>query len=198
MKHQRGFTLIEILVAVTVISLLLSTIYGVFSTTSEAKRKVEEKAAAVHLGRVIFSRIDRELLGLSLSTDPRQTVLEGGTNDRGEPYLAMLSNAGEGPQEGLARIRYRLVAGDDTDPDAGFFRDSGAAYQPADEMISSRLSGMVEAFSLRFNDGGGWRQNWDSNRDGIPKLVEVSLRLKLGDGSLPLHTIFQPPRGGTP
>lgn len=196
MQRQTGFTLVEILVAVTVTSLLLTTIYGVFTTTSEAKQKVEERAAAGHLGRVLFTRIGREILGLSLAVNPQKSILSGGRNDRGEEYLEILSNAGNGRQAGLVRIRYRLVKGEADDEEAGLWRDSGPAYQDPEELTSERISGGIESFGLKFHDGGAWRDSWDSGRDGVPKLIEVSLKLRLGTDGIPLHTIFQPPRSG--
>ncbi len=194
MKQRAGFTLVEVLVAVTVTSLLLTTIYGVFTTTSEAKERVEQRAAAVHLGRVLFTRIGRELIGLNLADAPQQPVLSGGKNDKDEPFLEILSNAGEGPDIGRVRIRYRLVAGEDED--AGLWRDSGAAYLPVDELLEQRLSGEISRFALRFHNGSSWNDSWDSASDGIPRLVEVRLELKIGEERLPLHTIFQPPRNG--
>jgi len=192
MKSESGFTLIEILVAVTITSLLLTTIYGVFTTASEAKQEVEKQAAATHLGRVVFARIGRELLGLSLNESKGQAVLAGGRNDRDEPFLEMLSNEEQGRRAGLSLIRYRLVKGEPNDEESGLWRESSAAYQATEEIAGSRLSGEITDFALRFHDGGTWREEWDSARDGIPKLVEVSLRLRLGEDGLPLHTIYRP------
>jgi general secretion pathway protein J len=192
MNRNRGFTLVEVLLAISIASILLLTVYGVFSGSSEAKQLVEQRSEAAHLGRVIFARIGRELLGLSLNAKTEIPVLVGGRNDRNEPFLEMATNVSEGREQGLQSISYRLAIAEQDDKI--LWRGSTPALLHADPWPEQRLTREITEMTLRFYDGSNWREEWDSRQDGRPRLVELTLQVRSGEETLPLHTVFQPPR----
>ncbi|NOY14028.1 MAG: prepilin-type N-terminal cleavage/methylation domain-containing protein, partial [Deltaproteobacteria bacterium] len=57
----RGFTLIEVLLAILIGSLLLTTIYGIFSSVSNVRNQLEREGEAFHQVRIFFDRIGGEL-----------------------------------------------------------------------------------------------------------------------------------------
>ena len=85
MTRESGFTLIEILVAVIVTSLLLLSVYGVFSTIDGARQRVERDTGHYHQARVIFDRLGREIHGVYLAANNRQSGFRGGTGRGGTP-----------------------------------------------------------------------------------------------------------------
>lgn len=192
MNHTRGFTLMEVLIAISITSLLLLTIYGVFTGTSEAKQRVEQQSEATHLGRVVFARIGREILGLSLIEKTEVPVLAGGRNERNEPFLEIATNAGEGRDQGLKSIRYRLAFGEDDEKI--LWRSSTPTLLHADPWPEQRLARDISEMTLRLHDGSRWRDTWDSRQDGRAKLVELTLHVRSGEAIIPLHTMFRPPQ----
>ncbi len=191
MNKNAGFTLLEILVAISLASLLLTSIYGVFSTTSAAKEHVEKQGAALHLGRVLISRLDRELLGLALSTQNTFSALKGGENSLGEPYLELLTNSTGGPQLGMRQVQYRL--GPDPDNRMTIWRaEKGLNETSANS--EERLAQGLEKLSFSFFDGRNWRENWDSRTDNLPVLVRAELTLKNTEGMPPLLSTFDLPK----
>lgn len=56
-----GFTLIEVMVAITILAIIMSFIYTTFTATLEAKRYAEGRAELYQTGWQILSRISREL-----------------------------------------------------------------------------------------------------------------------------------------
>lgn len=193
MKTDRGFTLLEILVAIALASLLLSSIYGIFSTSSEAKERVEKRANALHLARVLNDRIDRELLGLSFSGDIAQEVIAGGTNDRGEPYLRFLTSSSGSPQAGMRWVSYRLAA--DQDNRMTLWRSEKGVHEQADA-AEERLAQGIENLSFSFYSGTRWRQEWASLTDGRPLLVRAEIELEALDDETPLVCVFSLPQRG--
>ena len=57
----KGFTLIEVTIAITILAIIMSFIYTTFIATLEAKRYVEDRAELYQTGWQILSRISREL-----------------------------------------------------------------------------------------------------------------------------------------
>ena len=60
---SNGFTLVEILVAISIIAILMTTIYGIFTTVSNTKDRLDTDSEAYHRARVIFDRFGREIRG---------------------------------------------------------------------------------------------------------------------------------------
>ncbi len=190
MSKNAGFTLLEILVAITLTSLLLTSIYGVFSTTSAAKEQVEKQGAALHLGRVLIARLDRELLGLALDTQIPHQALRGGQNSLGEPYLELLTNSSGGPQSGLRQVHYRL--GPDPDNRMTLWRaEKGLNSSRAN--AEERLAQGLDKLTFSFFDGQNWREDWDSLINGRPVLVRAELTLADTEGMPPLVGTFDLP-----
>src|SRR5712691_9102382 len=59
LKGWRGFTLLEILVASAILSLVLAALYGVFSRTLASKRLAEERADRSRSARIVLLRMGK-------------------------------------------------------------------------------------------------------------------------------------------
>src|SRR5215510_6879665 len=66
-----GFTLLEILVASTILSMVLAILYGVFSRTLTSKQLAEEQSAQSRAARIVLLRIGDDLQPASRS--PQKT-----------------------------------------------------------------------------------------------------------------------------
>jgi general secretion pathway protein J len=191
MRKNAGFTLLEILVAIALASLLVSSIYGVFSTTSAAKEHVEKQGAALHLGRVLIARLDRELLGLALGAQNTLSTIKGGENSLGEPYLELLTNSTGGPQPGIRQVHYRL--GPDPDNRMTIWR-SEKGLNETSANPEERLAQGLEKLKFGFFDGGNWRDTWDSKINNLPILVRAEFTLEGTEGMPALLSTFDLPK----
>ncbi len=59
--HERGLTLVEVLVAITIFAIVAVVVFGGFNQTMTNKRMVEEDADRTHVIRVSLERMVREL-----------------------------------------------------------------------------------------------------------------------------------------
>ncbi len=191
MSRNTGFTLLEVLVAITLASLLLTSIYGVFSVTATVKEQVEKQGAALHLGRVLIARLDRELLGLALENLNKRPAIAGGKNPLDEPFLELVTNSGGSAQPGMRQIRYRL--GPDQNDQLTLWRAEKSLNNltPATE---EKLAQGITALTFSFYDGQDWRDQWDSLNNGRPILVRAELEFLDLDDKTPLSSIFDLPQ----
>lgn len=187
MSSNKGFTLLEVLVAIALASLLMVSIYGVFSTGSAAKEQVEKQASALHLARVLSTRLGRELLGLSLDTPPGKSILSGGNNSQREPWIEFLTSSSGGDLPGMRWLSYRL--GPDQDQRLTLWRaDKG--LNDANGATEERLAQKIDKLTFSFFDGTNWRNEWNSSTDGRPILVKVAIELSDMPDRPPLQSVF--------
>jgi len=201
MQANRGFTLIEILVAIAIASLLLLGIYGVFGGLSSARNQIEASGAAYHQARVLFDRISRELRSL-VPPNATSLTLRGGTDQRGRTYLEMTSSAATplgGAPGGTVMIRY-LQSEDETpgSTEQALYRLERPWWGADDDQLGQRLIAAVAEFNLRFYDGNQWLDAWAASAGNLPAAIEIGLVLVNGDERVPFRSSFDLPLLVTP
>ncbi|MFA5516813.1 MAG: prepilin-type N-terminal cleavage/methylation domain-containing protein [Desulfuromonadales bacterium] len=202
-RQEHGFTLLELLVAMTITAILLSTIYGVFSSVSRAKERVESGGEGYHQARVLFDRIGRELRGAYVLSGRPKTRLAGGLNEEQLPFLELSTTATTpfgGHRGGIAIVRYDLRA----DPEAErnqegviprvLMRREYNLFDPEGEQRPGyRLATGLGEMTFRFYKDGDWREEWLSGRDGSPQMVEVTLSISVDGQPVPFRSTFEVP-----
>jgi len=177
MNGGKGFTLIEVLVALVVTSLLLLGVYGVFSSVSGARQRVAADGATYHQARVIFDRIGRELRGAYQTERNARTRFAGGLDRQGRPFLELSTTSAtpQGGPGGIVLVRYELRNAAEAPGllelvrmERPLFSDD---FRPGQEL---RLAGGLLYLRLRFFSDGIWRTSWDAT-EGLPQLVELTL-----------------------
>lgn len=194
MTRESGFTLVEVLVAVIVTSLLLLSVYGVFTTVDGARQRVEGDAEHYQAARVIFDRLGREVRGVYWSSAPNsKTVFRGGLNEEGRPYLELSTTTATPQSGGAGIVIVRYEPRDDPDhpgqllllrSERPLFTEE---FRPADTLT---LAGGIESLQLRYFTDGSWHEAWDSAAGGLPQLLEVTLNEADPSGVVPFVTSF--------
>ena len=100
---RRGFTLIEVLVAVAILGILLTTVYGAVSRTMRSKELGEDRAELIATGREIVLRIADDVEGALLPSlgDSRYFFFEisgGGDPPMDELKFVAMHRGGFGAQ----------------------------------------------------------------------------------------------------
>lgn len=207
-KGANGFTLIEILVAIAIIAILLSTVYGIFTAVSSARQRLETEGETYQLARVIFDRLGRELRGAYYATTNRHTEFAGGLTEDGRPFLELSTTASTpqgGELTGIAAVRYELQ--DDPQSPAGdqhtqeLMRTEVPLFEAPDPNAKPyRMARGISQLTFRFYQDGKWQQSWQAqNNGGLPQMVEVTLVMGTGKDAVPFRSTFQLPdiKGGT-
>jgi general secretion pathway protein J len=200
-QGERGFTLIEILVAISILAIVLSSIYGIFTSVSRARERLDADSADYHRARVVFDRLGRELRGAYFQRNNPDLVFAGGADSPSVLEFELTTTAVTPISQtgsGIANVRYLLTEDTEEDKDGlVLMRRERPVHQPAspnDTADMMRLVPGVEAMSLRFFNEGRWQTRWDGATSGLPELVEISLQL-LGreDGGVRFVSAFDVP-----
>lgn len=182
MKRSAGFTLIEVMIAVSLTAIVLTSIYGVFTAVFTARQQVLAESETAQIGRVLFERLGRELRGAWIPATGNKFFLASTDRD-GRPELRFatasttLAATGRG---GMAALRYGLQPMDGSASDRLYLVRSEEPYHLRDRLDSDSypLTGNVKSVLWRFYGDNGWVENWSAAQSNtLPQLVELTIIL---------------------
>lgn len=202
-RKSRGFTLIEVLISISIIAILLATVYGIFSSVSGTKERLDADSAAYHRARVIFDRLGREIRGAYYQSARRDSVFRGGSDEAGRLFLE-LSTTAVSPISargaGFALIRYRVGPDAEADNQSLVIERSeraliGRTQETLETPQMMRLAPGIRNFAIRFYANGSWHTSWDATDSGLPQLVQLRLDIITEAGSdVPFMSSFKLPQ----
>lgn len=190
-----GFTLIEVLLAVFIASIVMAVLYASFFQIIKAKEKVEEELELYHEARVIFSKLTRDLVTAfpsgSLNSVTRSNTgdyfIAGQENNFSYVVFNSLSRtpAPDSKESDQTEISYFVIPNEEEpelfvlmrrdDPTIG--TEEGGTEYP----ISERIVG----FTLSYLDENSFNSEtpelafeWNSNQSSLPKAVNVNIVLR--------------------
>lgn len=189
---ESGFTLLELLVAMTLLGLLLVMLYSGMNTSLRSWDRGEAYAERSNEIRVVQDFIRRQLRQ-SMTVFRQDPDLGRAVYFEGEPdsigwVAPMLSYLGQG---GLYFVRLDIAKAEDNAQDHEALRVSWHPYRPdvededdvpEEQIEDTVLLGLVEEFSLSYfgaeEDGEDpeWYERWE-NQQRRPELIKLSLNL---------------------
>jgi general secretion pathway protein J len=185
---SRGFTLLEVLVASAILSLVLAALYGVFSRTLTSKRLAEERAVRARTARIALLRIGEDLQSAFppgsntarfVSRAHRATAFPEDTISF--VSLTRVTLTSNNPEGDLCEIGYAVEPDPLVPTQRQLIRRVSSALAPdrnrADETVPLLLQ--VRGLRFRFFDGRSWQEEWgqEKTQNTLPQAVEVVLYL---------------------
>jgi general secretion pathway protein J len=202
-RYARGLTLLELLIASAILSLVASMIWVAFDQTGKMRTKLSERQEHDHLARVAITRITRDLRSafLSLHVNQEQRVAAvittfKGRSGNGGSRLDFTTfthrRLRRGTHEGDAcEVGYQLLEhrGDDDVRGMDLVRRESPRVDNDPErggVIDVLIPG-VKSFEVRFFDDvtEQWTETWDTTQSTgqvgrLPPRVRVTLTLEEG------------------
>jgi prepilin-type N-terminal cleavage/methylation domain-containing protein len=210
----KGFTLIEILVALSISAIALTAVFGVFSQVSTVAGKIETQSTLGQAGRTIMLRLQTDLEALYRPSGSKkhfqtQALFSGAQppEDLFEPHTALdfVSSASlrfepHFPQHTINRISYILKPGAESNAPYQLLRQETAFASLPGEVRRKRtltLSRIVAAFEIEFfreEDQmplSAWNREALSPEDRIwPELLAVRLTLADSDTKMVFNSLI--------
>jgi general secretion pathway protein J len=181
-SSNRGFTLIEILIAVVLLGILSAALYGSYFTVLSARERASEGMEARRELGSTLDLIRREFAAARFDRDDKRLrfIVEDRDNF-GRPassleLTTLIPSPGQGRKEsGISAVRYRLEEKDKRfiltrrEQDI-FFESADVSGYPQMEQISDFL---VECY-----DGSKWVRSWDTALNSkLPIMLRVTVHV---------------------
>lgn len=195
-RRRAGMTLIEAMVAIAILAIVMSLVWGGFSQTAKNKQHVEEEADRYHIIRIALERMTRELsmAFVSAQANPNQslqvvnTAFVGTERSGGDridftsfSHRRLYRDAHESDQNELSYF----VTRHPDDPDVKVLARREASRIDDDPRSGGRIQILVEDvkdFQLEYYDqlDQEWKSTWDSTQaaaqpNRLPAQVRISL-----------------------
>jgi general secretion pathway protein J len=188
-RQSRGFTLLELILAMTITCMLGMTLYATLRTAFRAQTSATDSVEALRSAQIAFQLMGRDIssalpptgilagpfygIPLGSGSDLSDTVefyaITGGVSDDADPTRAdgmrridlTLDNGPDGTRCLMRRVQRNLTAMEEFPPDQEI------------------LCRNVASFTCRYFDGMSWQDSWDSTaeNDTLPLAVELTLEL---------------------
>lgn len=178
-----GFTLVEILIAVAIVSLILTIIYGSYASSIDSMNYTQEKMAAFSMIRLTLSRMSDELTSSFISDDEHLEFMgeEGRVDFVSSCHERIFKNSKE---YDLVEIGYftELEEAEVSDSEnLSLWRREDRT--PDDEVLEGgereRLLKGLESIEFRYYSGDNWHSEWDSKAEkGLPRAVKITLKFQ--------------------
>ena len=191
-REKEGFTLIEILIAVFILGIVLSTVFASYTGTFRIIRETETDAEIYGMARTVLERMTRDLEAVA--------PWKGAFTFRAKPYslgkreftlltFRSAAHVAFGEKEapaGIAVIAYGIEEGAEKEGCA-LFRSDSLRRDPAKEETPAGgflLCDRIETLTYHFYDGTGKEyETWDADgsveaqKKRAPAMVEIRLGL---------------------
>ena len=186
MIRRRAFTLLEMLLATTIVALLAGSLYAAMSTAFKARRTA---LASVDDVRKVNTAMELLRADLLATVPPRATLsgsfvgqagggLTGAISD-GLTFSAAVTDVQPGAGVGdIKKIEYACQTSTSGTMDLVRRVTTNLLSQVTAEPKEEVLCRGLASFTLRYYDGTNWATEWDSTKtNALPTAVEVTLGL---------------------
>jgi general secretion pathway protein J len=197
MLNKSGFTLLEVLIALALLSLVAGALYGTFFSLTRGR---EVATAGMEERRELRSTLDllrRELSGACYFGRLGNKRLHFVVEDRdqyGKPasileFTAIAPPSPDGGSSDQVVLRYQPLV---TEQKMVLTRQSRDLYLEGEPLRYPQMEELT-GFLVECYDGGKWVKSWDTAINmGLPKAVRVTVSLKDGERTVDFSTVATP------
>ncbi len=197
--HSRsGFTLIEVLLATLISSILAGATYSLLAGTGRARKEARVRSQREREIDVILERIAKDVSGVLSSGsiyDPGFSGIDETLDGFDRDQLEFLTLTGrprlhsETPGPDLLQVVYQVLSEDDEEggeerTGSGLFRRiqvwvNSTELDESEQFEWRLVSEDVLGLNFRYYDGSSWQESWDTEAsEGVPVAIEISIRMK--------------------
>jgi general secretion pathway protein J len=196
LRHNSGFTLLEILIALLLLVILSGALYGTYFAMVKSRDRAVAGTEPLRDLRSTLDILRREIDAVFYNK--RNKSLHFVVEDRdifGKPSSTLDFTTvttplnGAAPSSDLVRVRYKP---EEKDGKLLLMREESDVYLENEPLPYPQME-ELQGFLVECYNGGKWVRSWDSDlNNGIPQAVRVTLTIKDGENTTDYSVIAVP------
>lgn len=192
-KSINGFTLIEILVAVAILSVVLTAIYSTFFLLHRAVENSDESITKLQEARKALEIIRCELESAVFNENLKDTQIKIKDKDYySNPASQIIFTTFTSLKPGLSRLSYYI---EEKDRRLTLYKKIESGVSDKTENTAELIEG-IEGFLIEAKFEDKWVKTWDTEiNNKIPEQIRISLIFKIKDREIILADIAKPMYG---
>jgi len=195
---NRGFTLLELLIALALLSILSSAIYGTYFSLMRGRESATAGMESRRELRVTLDMLRRELSSVLYNrTNKRLHFVVEDRDIFGKPASTLdfttitVPSGSVLPTSDMVILRYQPVERE-KEKKIVLGRQVKDVFTTEDPVRYPQME-EVEGFLVECYDGGKWVKSWDTAINmGLPKSVRVTVRVREGGKTVDFFTFATP------
>lgn len=178
--RHTGFTLIEVLIAVAIFSLVMVSLYSSFSLSYRAVTEVDDSLLKLQESRGVLDIIKREIESAFYEQNKDYVFFKLDDRDFYGRQASEISFTSFSPlMPGIAIISYAF---DELDEKMALRKQLSSLYTSPKDSAGVILLEDIELFVIEAKYKDQWVKTWDSNATGrLPDELRISIAMKIGD-----------------
>ena len=176
-EHIRGFTLLEVLIALSLVSVIFAALYSTFFLSRKAVDAVDDSLLRLQESRAVLDVMKREIESALYERNKSYTVFKLEDEDCNGTQVSRITFTTFSPgHPGLAKVEYRVVEHEER---LTLVKSVNSAYARSADTRAAELIENLDSFAVEIRFKGLWVKIWDSVlAKGIPEEIRVSIKIK--------------------
>lgn len=192
--RSAGFTLLEVLLSLALLSIILAVLYSSFFLSTKALQGLDESVVRLQECRMFMDTVRRETESLFFSSQAKNAPIFK-VEDRdlyGKQASRLTFNAFSSLVPGVSTISYYM-----NEKDGKTFLYKAMGRDVAGDNGTEVLDG-VEAFTVEATGKDAWVKTWDSTlTQNLPAEIRITVTVMIKDRKVSLFEVVAPKIGKT-
>lgn len=212
-RNPYGFTLLELLIAISILTIVVTLFYGTYFMVARTVRSSETRANAFHRASILLNKMAFEItsaytgLYSSESEELNMHLIgdDGQIDDHDADSLRFLSSGspmtrGVPENQIFSHISYSVESVDESD-EVTLVCSRTPFLAAAENGAFNEWKLSISEFNLQYYDGSGWLSEWDTaEQKALPEAVRIEVTLPDDEGQqwmfstvadIPLDTVIE-------
>jgi general secretion pathway protein J len=187
---RKGFTLLEVLIAVAILSILLTALYGTFFMSSRAMEDMDESMTKLQETRKAIDILRRELESAYYNEDDKKTFVKILDKDLyGKQATQLEFTAFTTIRPGLSKISYYM---EEKDKKRILFKKIGSSFGK-EESEGTDIIEDLDEFTIEAKYQDKWVKTWDTGiTTKMPDQIKISLSVMIKGRKVTLSDMARP------
>jgi len=187
-EKYKGFSLIELLLAIAIMSIVLLSVYSSFTLAMRTWKRVKIKIPA-NAAQVLIP-LTRQLRGAYLAPDyDPDFVFQGSASSLRFTTTAVINDdIYTANSTDLQKVFYRISVDQNTGQRALLYEEYDILGKNKDNFKQKNLSNIIKSLSFDFYDGKKWQKTWDSSKK-LPQAIKIKADFQEGQYKDSFETI---------